>query len=399
MTAAVAPDGVVTLPAPLRGRRFRLDVLAAAGSARPAVGIAEIRGPALPRVRARVSGSVVGRCGQSRAVIGGHVVAMRLGGRVAALDAGEPLTVTACGVPVALGAGPVNLQVAATVVRPLLIALRSPAPAPLAHAAGTTAGTVLNSGSQGNGSYTGVRVRVSTPSWLVLGESYNRGWQATCNGHTLGAPRVIDAFANGWRVSPGCTEVAITFGPQSEVDAGYVIGGLACLLALGIVLFTRPRAMGSLAGGGPDELTVREGFPRLRPAAAVAAGVACAAVFGFMFALRVGAVIGPGAALVLWRGLPARRAIQAAGLLLVIVIPAVYLIAPGHNQGGYDLGYVSQHLGAHWIAVGAFALLVFALARDLSSAAAAPSAGSRPPERMRAPLRQRLKRRIGRSTR
>jgi hypothetical protein len=87
-----------------------------------------------------------------------------------------------------------------------------------------------------------------------------------------------------------------------------------------------------------------------------------------VFALRAGAVIGPAAALVLWRGLSARRAILAAGALLVIVLPAVYVIFPGRNQGGYDLGYITQHMGAHWVAVAAFALLVLALARDLTTA-------------------------------
>ena len=91
-------------------------------------------------------------------------------------------------------------------------------------------------------------------------------------------------------------------------------------------------------------------------------------MFGFVFALRAGAVIGPAAALVLWRGLSVRRAIQAAGVLLVIVLPAAYVIFPGQTQGGYDLGYITQHMGAHWVAVGALALLILALARDLSAA-------------------------------
>ena len=34
-----------------------------------------------------------------------------------------------------------------------------------------------------------VRVALDGPSWLVLGQSYNRGWEATCDGRSLGAPR------------------------------------------------------------------------------------------------------------------------------------------------------------------------------------------------------------------
>jgi hypothetical protein len=267
---------------------------------------------------------------------------------------------------VTVPAAPVDLRVASTVVRPLLIGLRSPAPDPLARAAAPAdSGAVTDTGHQGNGSYTGVRVRVTAPSWLVLGESYNRGWRATCDGHSLGAPRVIDAFANGWRVGPGCRSVSITFAPQTGVDIGYLIGGLACALLVLVLLVTRPRRAPAVA---PADLEVSPGFRRLPLSRALAVGVVCAAVFGFVFALRAGAVIGPAAAVVLWRGLSARRAILAAGALLVIVLPAVYVIFPGRNQGGYDLGYITQHMGAHWVAVAAFALLVLALARDLTTA-------------------------------
>ncbi|MGH2857993.1 MAG: hypothetical protein ACRDMJ_10975, partial [Solirubrobacteraceae bacterium] len=64
-------------------------------------------------------------------------------------------------------------------------------------------------------------------------------------------------------------------------------------------------------------------------------------------------------------GVRVRSLLGAAGLLLVVVVPVLYLLFPGIDQGGYDFGYASQHLGAHWVAVGAFALLVLALARDL----------------------------------
>lgn len=364
VTASVAPDGLVMLPRPLRATAFQVSIVAAAGSARAAVGIAEIRGPGIPHAPARTTGQVLGRCGQLSAVVGGARLSLRASGSLAAFQSGEPLRMTACGGPVALPASPVDLNIAGGVMRPLLMSLRSPAPDPPARAAGTaTTGTVTDSGDQGNGSYTGVRVHVTAPSWLVLGESYSPGWRATCDGHSLGAPRVIDAFANGWRVNPGCRTVAITFAPQTDVDVGYVIGGLACALLLLVLLFTRRRSTTPTA---PEPLRPAEALPRLPPLRAIGVGIACAAVFGFVFALRAGAVIGPVAALILWRGVPIRRLVQAAGVLLVVVVPAVYVLFPGQNQGGYDLGYTAQHLGAHWVAVGAFALLVLALVRDLS---------------------------------
>jgi arabinofuranan 3-O-arabinosyltransferase len=364
-TVTVGAGGEVALPRPLRARGFRIDIRRAAGSARAAVGVADVRGPGIPRVRQQDGGPVASRCGQATATVGGRRVALRLSGSVAQFDAGEPLTMTACGAALALPATTTELDVGAGVVRPLLIALRSPAPRPVAHAATTTpSGAVTDGGDQGNGAYTGVRVRVARPSWLVLGESYNRGWRATCNGRSLGAPQVIDAFANGWRVNPGCRAVSITFAPQTDVDAGYLIGGLASVLLLLVLLFTRREPASESA---PAALVPAQRLPRLSLPRALAAGLACAAVFGFVFALRAGVVIGPLCALILWRGVPTRRLLQAAGGLLVIVVPLLYLLFPGQNQGGYDFGYTAQHLGAHWVAVGAFALLVLALVRDLSS--------------------------------
>jgi hypothetical protein len=169
-------------------------------------------------------------------------------------------------------------------------------------------------------------------------------------------------------VSPGCHAVSITFAPQTDVDAGYLAGGLACALLLAVLLFTRPLGR---EPAPPAELSPAGALPRLGLARALAVGVASAAVFGFVFALRAGVVLGPATALILWRGVAVRRLIQAAGGLLVVAVPAVYLLFPGQNQGGYDLGYTVQHLGAHWIAVGAFALLVLALVRDLGKVSTA----------------------------
>ena len=62
----VGPDGAVRLPAPVSGRRFRLEILRSAFAAgtpgierqRRAVGIAEIRGPGLPSVRVPREGTL-----------------------------------------------------------------------------------------------------------------------------------------------------------------------------------------------------------------------------------------------------------------------------------------------------------------------------------------------------
>jgi hypothetical protein len=228
----------------------------------------------------------------------------------------------------------------------------------------------------GRGSYDGLRVQVSEASWLVLGESYNRGWQANCDGRDLGAPKVVDGFANGWRVGPGCTSVSFAFAPQRAVQWGYAIGALACLVLLGIMLLRRPRRAEAVS---PAPLVPDDRIWRLPARRALLAGVAAGVVFGFAFALRAGVAIGPVTALVLWRGISPRQMITTAGALLAIVVPAVYLIFPATDRGGYGPAYPVERLGAHWVTVGAMVLLILALARTLRTSASTASRASRGP--------------------
>jgi arabinofuranan 3-O-arabinosyltransferase len=407
----VRADGSILLPRALRGRRFRLSVVAAGGSVRPAVAIGELRGAGVPRVAVPRAGPLRGgagrgRCGDLSGTLGGSAFALRVAGTVQDLDAGAALRATACGPAVALPAGRVVLRVpGGGVLRPLALRLRSPAPAggSAGGAAGGSAaadasagGRVLDPGRLGRGDVRGVRVEVRRPSWLVLGESYNRGWRAECDGRSLGEPRVVDAFANGWRVSPGCRDVSFSFAPQRAVTWGYAIGGVACLLLLALLLLrARARrrreaeaAAPAAPAAPPRPIPAGDGRRPLPLRHALLAGAAAGAVFGFAFALRAGVAIGPGVALLLWRGASPRLMIGAAGALLAVVVPALYLIFPAPDRGGYSTGYPVEHLGAHWVAVAAFVLLVLALARTLSTArrssggpaaeeAAAPAARAR----------------------
>jgi hypothetical protein len=300
----------------------------------------------------------------------------RTSGSLEALDAGRPLRAVHCGGPLDLPAGPLELHVPPGLMRPLVMRLRSPAPAPVARTA-TPPGRVIDPGRMGRGSYDGVRLQVNEPSWLVLGESYSRGWQASCDGHDLGAPKVVDGFANGWRVQPGCRNASFSFGPQRAVDWGYAIGALACLVLLGLMLLRRPRRSQLAAHAAPeaatDPLPLDDRTWRLPLARALLAGGAAAVVFGFVFALRAGVVIGPVTALVLWRGINPRQMITIAGALLAIAVPAIYLIFPATDRGGYGPAYPVERLGAHWVTVAAVVLLILALARSLNTASRARS--------------------------
>ena len=301
---------------------------------------------------------------------------MAVKGDVRDLDAGRPLRVSSCDGPVALPAGDTELVVPGGDLRPHYMRLHSPAPAGVS--APTGGGRVVDPGDAGRGSHEGVRVAVDGPSWLVLGESWNRGWSATCDGRDLGEPEVVDGYANGWRIDRDCTEVDFTFGPQRAVTAAYVIGGIACLALLALLLASwrrRPAPVPRPPSPVPptnDHLTPMP----LRKAVAIA--LAIGLLGAFLFALRAGPPIALGTFLILWRGVPTRTLIVAAGALLGIVVPALYLLFPSTDRGGYNTEYATDHLGAHWVGVAALVLLVIALWRTLSTASR--RRGGRAPE-------------------
>jgi hypothetical protein len=232
---------------------------------------------------------------------------------------------------------------------------------------------VLDPGKGGRGKRDGVRVAVAGPSWLVYGESYNRGWRATCDGRSLGAPVPLQGYANAWPVDRGCRAVAFSFAPNRALLVTDAISLAACLLLLALLVALRPR-------GVPADLTplAAGGAPARWPARrALVAGLAAAAVLGFVFALRAGVVLGPLVALVLWRGIPARALALASGALLAVAVPALYLVRP-RAPDGYQTNWAVDHIAAHWVAVLAVSALGAALWRTL--AAGRVSTATAPPD-------------------
>ncbi|MGO9960658.1 MAG: alpha-(1-_3)-arabinofuranosyltransferase family protein [Solirubrobacteraceae bacterium] len=378
---AVPADGEVVLPRPVTARAFRLTVLAAsfpAGATAQqrqarAVGIGRLAVPGLTAPAFATGGELHAPCGTVAISVGGQVVAMVPSGTVAELDAGRPLPALACA-PGGRPAPPVTMAAGVEHVSSLpgpfsvdLLRLSSPAPAPVP--APAFAGRVLAPGTLGNGSLSGVRLGLRAPAWLVLGESYDAGWQATCDGRSLGPPRVIDGYANGWPVPAGCTRIAFTFGPQAGVNRSYEVSAVACalmLLLLVVGAFRAPvRATEALARRRLPEWS---GGPRPLHRAALLALVA-AIPLGYLFAIRAGAALFVLLAFVLWRGYAPRRLILAAAALLGIAVPIVYVASSPHNQGGYGFAYSTQTIWAHWIGVAAIVLLSLALWRIIRARA------------------------------
>jgi hypothetical protein len=57
----------------------------------------------------------------------------------------------------------------------------------------------------------------------------------------------------------------------------------------------------------------------------------------------------------------------------VIVVPAIYLLHPVHNLGGFNPNYANAEIDAHFVAVLAVCLLGYALVRVLGDRRAARS--------------------------
>jgi arabinofuranan 3-O-arabinosyltransferase len=369
---AVAASGRVVLPRAVRASRLRIDVLNAVAppgatvADRRAVGIAQIGG--LPRVRMPVRTTFSASCGAVRVRVGNATLPLRVSGSQAAFENGTPLPAVSCGSPVTLAAGAQQLEVAAGQLAVDDLRLSSPPPRPVAVAA-SSAGSVINPGTMGRAWNDHVRVAVRAPSWLVLGEGYNRGWRATCNGRSLGVPTPIDGYANGWRVSPGCHDVSFTFTPNRLALLGYIVSllaGAACLLLLGMGWSRRRRRLDPspppLAAAAYEREAPVPAWPLAR---ALTAAVPAAFVFGFVLGVIPGIVSMPVIAVVLWRGIGAPRLTLAAAVLLGIVVPVLYVVHPGDERGGNHFGYAMGHLGAHYVAVAALGLLVLALWRSL----------------------------------
>jgi len=367
---AVAADGRVELPEPLRGRTFRLEILRAAFPAgasgvarrRRAVGIREITGAGVPIAHVPRRGRVRSRCGDVQGTLGAARVRMRADATVADLDAGRPLRLRACGAAADLPAGGARLSMPAGTLAPYLVRLRSPAPDPPATAAAVP-GRVLDPGTAKRDARTGVRLDVREPAWLVLAQSYSDAWRARCDGRDLGAPVPVDGFAMGWRVPAGCERAEMAFAPDSLVRAGYLVSLPFLLAMLGLVIVRRPPEPEPLPDELPEPATER--MPAGR--AAVLALVA-GAVLGFVFAARAAPLIALGTFLILWRGVGVRGLVAAAGALLLVAVPVLTLAIGVEDRGGYNPEYAQVRIAVHWVTAAAVILLVLALARVLGAA-------------------------------
>ena len=159
----------------------------------------------------------------------------------------------------------------------------------------------------------GAEVALDGPAWLVLGESWDRGWRARCDGRDLGEPEPIQGYANGWRVDRPCTEVAFAFGPDRAVKLAMLLSALGAVALLGFVLLRRRPALAGRAAGGPP---AADRPPRASWRHATLLALVAAVAGAALIALRAGPAAGVAVLVVARLGIGARP-LHLAGVALL----------------------------------------------------------------------------------
>jgi len=216
------------------------------------VQISDIEIPGVPQLVARPAAPLRLGCGSGPAIqVNGRPVATRASGTVADILDSRPLTFAACS-EVSMAAGRNTVVEPAsdafsvqgvTLARPGALAVSGRATAATAADATTTA-TAGTTTAAAAATTTAARVvtwtpsrrvlqvAASQPSYLVVDENFNAGWQATLHGRSL-QPVRLDGWKQGWLLPAGSRGlVALTYPP----DAQYRVALFAGLAALGLIL-------------------------------------------------------------------------------------------------------------------------------------------------------------------
>jgi hypothetical protein len=221
-------------------------------------------------------------------------------------------------------------------------ALATPAPALRPSATPGTAAAPAVSVVSDNATSARVQVAPSAspaPFWLVLGESQNKGWSARITGKggkSLGAPRLIDGYANGWLVTPATGQaltISMSWTPQRTVDLALWASVAGVVVCLGLALFspglTVLRATPApKAGRLPEQPTLYRPWRSFDPdigmpwsiAAVVGSGLIAALLIGWPAGPVVAAIVAVGLRRGAWQALPAAVAVAAVGLSDLFVI-------------------------------------------------------------------------------
>ncbi|MEA3018865.1 MAG: arabinofuranan 3-O-arabinosyltransferase, partial [Actinomycetota bacterium] len=277
-------------------------------------------------------------------------------GDVTAAARRDPLAVTLCGPALRLASGQHELRTAHGGVSGLDLdrlvltssvtggAIAAPAPGSTPGAAPDASVKVVTSG---RASMT-VDVDAKSPVWLVLGQSYTKGWTAS----GLGAPKLVDGFANGWYVPPTgghARRITLTFTPQRTVNVMLVLSLIGALLCVALLLLSRPV---DAVGVKPIPVLVAPWSPvGARPRVGTIAAVALGG--GAVAALLVQPLVGVGIAVALVIGVMRARGpgILAGTAVGSLGLAALFTIAKQYrNHFPPDFGWPGFFHPAHVLA-------------------------------------------------
>ncbi|MEO6468790.1 MAG: hypothetical protein ABIP21_06795, partial [Acidimicrobiia bacterium] len=217
------------------------------------IAIAEMGIPGVQR--AAMPAQMPTRCVEQQLRIDGTPFPVRVTGTTADAEQGRALTFAPCDLvsTLALDAGTHQLDASTTrrdglaFGRMLLTSAANGAAAPVSTYAPPAAERAVAARVPqirvAHRGRTSMQIRASggrDPFWMVLGQSFNRGWHATADGRDLGEAQLVDGFANGWRVSPhrdgSPVTITLEWTPQQYVKGALIASGLGVLACLGIII-------------------------------------------------------------------------------------------------------------------------------------------------------------------
>jgi len=347
------------------------------------IGVAEV---GLPTVTPRPSSAPIeGQCRNDLVNIGGEPVPMRLVGTIGQAESSRALRLEACDGAVDIPDGRTLLESGRGTETGLDVELLT-----LASAAGGGAGvdTLATAPDDGPAPPATVGERTARltwqaqvtdavePYWVVLAQSYGPGWTAeTSDGSSLGAPTLVNGFANGWMVDPAeygaDVTITMTWAPQKWVWTGLAASSLGVLLCIGLII-GRPRRGRKRSS---DVSTAVEGMvpvgvspfesdgPPIGPAR-VAALSAVIAVLAVVFG---GPLVGIGVGAVAVVGLSIRRGqavVRIASVGLFGAAAAFIVAKQARNGYQVDFNWMERFEVTHAWALAATMLLLVAVVVD-----------------------------------
>ncbi len=320
------------------------------------IAITELQAPGIQGAIGRPNSPTFEACRDDLLRVNGNAVSIRVHGDRAAAERGRSVGFELCSPSASVPAGPGPVLIESQPGRDTgldinMVVLSSP---PASSPAGVTAEASSDSLAVGSvqppntdvtrNNHTSFDIDLheplSHPAWLVFGQSLNSGWELHANGQSLGAPQLIDGYANGWKLTPdqvgSAVHLELRWRPQRYVWWALNASGFAALLCL--VLACRPtRAMTPPRPLAPTSISVFDDAGALvSTSRAVLFGVAAGVVASILISISAGFAIGiaAGAALRVPKAWPLLRIATVS----ICVCVAAYIVAR-QVRNDFPLGF------------------------------------------------------------